>query len=114
MFTVANLIITDVFPDDTQALAGAVFHTVSQFGSTIGVAVAAVISANVTSNSLSNLASSSSANKAVNELALLAGYRAVFWTCFAAGVAASIVGAIGLRGIGIIGKRGEGDDSEQR
>lgn len=32
LFTVANLLITSVFPRKTQALAGGVFNTISQVG----------------------------------------------------------------------------------
>lgn len=96
VFTVANLIIADVFPDETQALAGAVFHTVSQFGSAIGLAVAAVVSGNVTRGSLDM--------KKPAITALTDGYRAVFWLCFAAGLLASVIGLFGLRGIGRVGK----------
>ncbi|KAF4629719.1 hypothetical protein G7Y89_g8419 [Cudoniella acicularis] len=43
-FTIAHLIVVDVFPLNTHALAGAVFNTASQFGFTGGLAVMALIS----------------------------------------------------------------------
>lgn len=36
LFTVGLVIVSEVFPEDTQALAGAVFNTVAQFGSSLG------------------------------------------------------------------------------
>jgi MFS family permease len=92
---VANLVITDVFPPTTQALAGAVFSTVSQFGTSIGIAVTAVISSSFTENSGYTVKSSPDA--------LMTGYRAVFWACLIAMVLACGVGAVGLRNIGKVG-----------
>lgn len=82
-FTAANLMITDIFPADTQALVGAVYQAVSQLGISIGIAVMAVISNAVTDrSSLSDKASPD---------ALMKGFRAVFWTCFAMMVLSTIV-----------------------
>ena len=35
LFTASNLIISDAFPDKTQALAGGVFNTVAQIGKSV-------------------------------------------------------------------------------
>ena len=51
MFTVAALVITDVFPEKTQALGGAVFQTLAQFGTSLGLAIMASISNSVTDHS---------------------------------------------------------------
>ncbi|KAJ0372655.1 hypothetical protein COL922a_014296, partial [Colletotrichum nupharicola] len=48
LYTVGLIVITNSFPDDTQALAGAVFNTAAQFGSALGLAVLQVISTVVT------------------------------------------------------------------
>ena len=73
IFTVGILLVSEVFPDRTQALAGAVFNTVGQFGQAIGLALIGVVSDSVTHNS--KYADKSSPD------ALLVGYRAGFWTC---------------------------------
>jgi hypothetical protein len=99
IFTVANLIITDVFPTNTQALAGAVFNTVSQFGTSIGITIAAIISASVTNKS--------SYQRKNSPDALMLGYRAVFWTCFGIMILACGVGAVGLRKVGKVGLKRE-------
>ena len=44
LFTVGMLVVSDVFPTRTQALAGAVFNAVAQFGSSIGLTVTPIIS----------------------------------------------------------------------
>lgn len=95
MFTVGLLIVSDVFPARTQALAGAVFNTVAQFGMSIGLAIAAVVSSTVTQKSEYE-------NKR-SGLALLVGYRAGFWAVFAWMLAACVVGGFGLRKIGKVG-----------
>ena len=71
LFTIANLLITSVFPAKTQALAGGVFNTVSQIGKAVGLALVAVIASTVTAES-----------RFVDKLspeALMEGYRATWW-----------------------------------
>lgn len=95
IFTIANLIITDAFSPKTQGLAGAVFNTIAQFGTSIGLTVFAIISASVTQGS--------SYSDKDSPDALMVGYRAVFWTCFGLMLAACAVGALGLRKVGKVG-----------
>jgi hypothetical protein len=89
----------DVFPPTTQALAGAVFNTVSQFGSSIGTALTAVIAAGVTSGS--------GIEPKGSPAALMVGYRAVYWTCFASTMLVCGVGSVGLRKVGRVGLKRE-------
>lgn len=95
LFTVGLLVVSEVFPSRTQALAGAIFNTVAQFGTSIGMTVMAVIASSTTE--ASHFPEKFSAN------ALMAGYRASFWAAFASMVLASLVGAFGLRKMGKIG-----------
>lgn len=95
LFTIGLIIVSDVFPTRTQALAGAVFNTVSQLGVSIGLTTMSVISVTVTKDS-------GVADKGSPE-ALMKGYRASFWTLFAWMVAACFVGGVGLRRLGKIG-----------
>ena len=93
LFTVGLIMITDVFPDDRQALAGAVFNTSSQFGKALGLAVMQVISTVVTSES----------GHSKFEKALMEGYRASFWTMFALMLTCAVFGYLGLRKAGKVG-----------
>ncbi|GMG34986.1 unnamed protein product [Aspergillus oryzae] len=93
LFTVGLIVITDVFPDDTQALAGAVFNTSAQFGSALGLAVLQVISTVVTDQS----------GAAKERYALMDGYRASFWTMFGSMIVCTLVGFLGLRKAGRVG-----------
>lgn len=99
IFTIANLIIADTFSPSTQALAGAVFNTVAQFGNSLGLMVMAVISSGVTRES-------DYPDKASPE-ALMAGYRATFWALFALMLGAVLVGMLGLRKVGKVGLKRE-------
>ena len=97
LFTIGILIISDVFPARTQALAGAVFNTLAQLGTSIGLTTTSVISVAVTRES--HFARKNSPQ------ALLEGYRASFWTLFAWAVIACVLGAFGLRKVGKVGEK---------
>ncbi|KAL2815126.1 protein-tyrosine phosphatase-like protein [Aspergillus granulosus] len=65
---VSNLIISRAYPGQNQALAGAVFNSVSQVGNSVGLAVSAAIAASVTEHS----------GKGGDD-GTLTGYRAAYW-----------------------------------
>ncbi|KAL3488271.1 major facilitator superfamily domain-containing protein [Aspergillus germanicus] len=92
LYTVGLIVITNSFPDDTQALAGAVFNTAAQFGSALGLAILQVISTVVTDERDDESAE-----------ALMAGYRASFWTMFGFMILCTVVGFFGLRKAGKVG-----------
>ena len=95
LFTVGILLVSEMFPDRTQALAGAVFNTVAQFGQAIGLALNGVVSNTVTQHSKFTDKDSPDA--------LLTGYRAGFWTCTGWMILACFIGALGLRKSGRVG-----------
>lgn len=97
LFTVPNLVITDVFPEETHALAGAVFNTISQFGTSLGVAIRASISFPVTSYSHYPVKTSLEA--------LMQGYRVTFWVGLGCMLAVCVVGLVGLRKAGTLETR---------
>ncbi|KAK2052046.1 putative transporter [Colletotrichum caudatum] len=83
LFVVSALIITGSFPDNTHALAGAVFNTLSQFGASVGLAAVSLISSTV-------------AKQSHAPADLLQGYRACFWTLLGAATLTCMAGAFGL------------------
>lgn len=97
LFTVGILVISEIFPDHTQGLAGGVFNTVAHLGQCIGLTVMAVISTSTTDSSCYQPKTSPEA--------LMVGYRAVFWAAFAWMVVACMVGALGLRKVGKVGSK---------
>ncbi|KAF7540136.1 hypothetical protein G7054_g1539 [Neopestalotiopsis clavispora] len=99
LFTVGLLVVSDVFPAHMQALSGAVFNTCAQLGTAIGLTVTSLIATSVTN--ASNNTDKSSPN------ALMAGYRAVFWTMFAAMVLTCLLSVLGLRKAKLVGVKRE-------
>lgn len=99
LFTISNLVITSVFPAKTQGLAGGVFNTLAQIGTSVGLAVSAVIASSVTSGS--------GVKDKMSPEALMKGYRATFWACFAAMVMMLGVSGWGLKRIGKVGLKQE-------
>ncbi|OJD19332.1 hypothetical protein AJ78_00691 [Emergomyces pasteurianus Ep9510] len=95
LFTVSNLVISDAFPADIQSLAGGVFNEVSQFGNSVGLAVTASIAASVTEHSVIR----------EHRSALMEGYRASFWTIFAATAIVVVISFFGLKKGGTVGKK---------
>ncbi|KAH7127585.1 major facilitator superfamily domain-containing protein [Dactylonectria macrodidyma] len=93
LFTVSLIIITDIFPEDKQSVAGAVFNTGAQFGNSFGIAIMQVVSTVVSKNHADMKP----------PLALLEGYRAGFWTLFGLMMGCAVIGGIGLRKAGKVG-----------
>lgn len=100
LFTVGLLVVSDQFPEETQALARAVFNTMSQFGWSLGIGVCQVVALGVgaAGHSLEDAARGTPAWRA-----LLHGYRAAFWTMFAAMLLCGAVAIGGLRRAGKVG-----------
>ncbi|KAK0640571.1 major facilitator superfamily domain-containing protein [Cercophora newfieldiana] len=101
LFTVGLIVVSDVFPPETQALAGAVFNTLSQVGVSLGLTTMSVISATITEKSTAGDSDKHS------PVALMEGYRAVFWALFSWMVATCVVGVFGLKKVGNIGVKKE-------
>jgi MFS family permease len=97
LFTVGLLIISSIFPTDTQALGGAVFNTCAQLGTSIGLTITSVIAD-------SRTAASPNIDKKSPD-ALMTGYRAAFWALFAWMIIVCLTGAFGLRRVGKIGMK---------
>ncbi|EGU88930.1 hypothetical protein FOXB_00552 [Fusarium oxysporum f. sp. conglutinans Fo5176] len=96
LFTIGLIIITEVFPEEKQAVAGAVFNTAAQLGNTLGLTAMQVISTWVTKQHEPMKSSTQ---------ALMEGYRATFWAMLALSLVCTIVGSIGLRKAGKVGSK---------
>lgn len=97
IFTVGLIVITEIFPEDTQALAGAVFNTAGQFGNAVGLAIMQVISTVVTQQE----------EKKHSPDAYMQGLRAGFWAMFGLMMLCGALGAAGLRKTGRVGLKRE-------
>jgi nitrate/nitrite transporter NarK len=98
LFTVSNILIVDLFPPETQGLAGGVFNTVSQIGKSFGLTFVELI-ANVVSDK------KAATGERHEPEGFMVGYRASFWFLFAANIISLGVGSVGLRKAGNIGKK---------
>jgi Na+/melibiose symporter-like transporter len=103
LFTVGLIIISDVFPEKTQGLAGGVFNTVAQFGFSLGTGICQLVALGVAGNSSGGGGHGSNESADVDPKALLEGYRASFWTMFAFMLACALLAVFGLRKAGTVG-----------
>lgn len=81
------------------ALAGGLFSTTTRLATSLGLALTATISGQVTAK----YAHSQGGLDATAPQALIKGYQAAMWFCFAGSIAGVVVACIWLRGVGIIG-----------
>jgi MFS family permease len=95
LFTVANLVITSVFPLKTHGLAGGVFNTISNTGGSVGLAVTAVVASSVSMREQGK-------GETGPEM-LMDGYRATFWLCFGEEIFVLGIVGFGLRKVGKVG-----------
>jgi MFS family permease len=95
LFTVANLVITSIFPPKTHGLAGGVFNTISNIGGSVGLAVTAVVASSVSMREQGKGES--------GPQMLMDGYRVTFWLCFGAEILVLGIVGFGLRKIGKVG-----------
>jgi MFS family permease len=103
LFTVGLIIISDVFPEKTQGLAGGVFNTTAQFGFSLGTGICQLVALGVAGSSSGGGSHGSSESSDVDPKALLEGYRASFWTMFAFMLACALLAVFGLRKAGTVG-----------
>ncbi len=101
LFTVGLLIVSDEFPEEMQALAGAVFNTVAQFGMSLGVGICQVVSLGAGAGG--DAATHSGQRDSAADKVLLKGYQASFWTMFAFMVTTAVIAVGGLRTAGKVG-----------
>jgi MFS family permease len=101
LFTVGLIIVSETFPPETQALAGAVFNTVGQLGQSLGIGLCQAVALGVAGRSDADGGGEGAIAM------LLKGYRASFWTMFAYMVLCGLLAPIGLRNVGKVGLKRE-------
>lgn len=97
IYVIANLVVTAAFPTKMQALAGGVFHMLSQIGKSVGIATTAVIAQQMTA----------STHVPDMKEAVLRGYKAGWWYNCSMGFASVLVSFWGLRSVGRLGVKRE-------
>ncbi|TLD24817.1 hypothetical protein PspLS_05454 [Pyricularia sp. CBS 133598] len=106
LFTIGLIVVSESFPEQTQALAGAVFNTVAQLGLSLCVGVCQVVALGVsaTEGGVGHGGSGSQdAGTQAYVASLLKGYRASFWTIFGYMLLCTAVAVVGLRNVGKVG-----------
>ena len=105
LFTVGLIIVSDSFPERDQALAGAVFNTVAQFGMSLGMGSCQVVALGVIGSDESGSETDGSHGGAGSNDPgeLLKGYRASFWTMFGYMLVCVVIAVAGLRKAGKVG-----------
>ncbi|KAF8181299.1 major facilitator superfamily domain-containing protein [Pholiota molesta] len=92
VFSAGTLFIARVALPHEQSVAGALFNTMTQLGTAVGVTVTTVVYNNV-------------GERLAPGEDVIAMYRAAQWTAFAFGVIATCLGVIFFRGVGVVGYR---------
>ncbi|KIM37306.1 hypothetical protein M413DRAFT_423520 [Hebeloma cylindrosporum] len=92
VFTAGTLFIAKFALPHEQSVAGALFNTMSQLGTAVGVTVSTVVSHSVGSK----IGAGEDA---------LPMYRAAQWTCFAFGIIETVLVILFFRGVGVVGHR---------
>ncbi|THU93553.1 putative efflux transporter [Dendrothele bispora CBS 962.96] len=103
VFAPGTMYIASVSAPHEQSVAGATFQTITQLGTSLGVAVSTVVFNRVEMHQMLKYPPGS--NSDLNRDIRLPAYHAAEWSNFAFGVLATIIGLIFLRGIGVIGHR---------
>ncbi|ORY10317.1 major facilitator superfamily domain-containing protein [Clohesyomyces aquaticus] len=109
LFTVGLIIVSSNFPEKTQALAGAVFNTVANFGMSLGIGLCQVVALGVMSKNGHGGGDDGQGDAFSNvaEGALLDGFRAAFWAMFTCMIVCGFLAVVGLRNAGKVGLKRE-------
>ncbi|KAF9048977.1 major facilitator superfamily domain-containing protein [Panaeolus papilionaceus] len=94
VFSAGTLFIAKFSLPHEQSVSGALFNTMTQLGTAVGVTVTTVVYNSVTSK-----------RGVVHRGQDIEPYRAAFWTAFAFGVVATALGIFFFRGVGVVGTR---------
>ncbi|KAL7277638.1 hypothetical protein ACG7TL_008565 [Trametes sanguinea] len=104
-YTVGNLQISLTFDPSSQGLAGGIFNVATRLGTSVGLALSSSV-ANAVSASYQKNRPEVVANSAP---VVLAGIRAGAWVTFGLGAVAFVLCVVGLRGVGVTGRRVQPD-----
>ena len=99
LYTASNLIVSDAFPEHTQALAGGVFNTVAQFGTSFGLGLASVVASSISAK-LEGQGKS-------RQYVLAEGYNAAWWFLLGMTALTLFISMWGLRNVPRLGLKRE-------
>ncbi|KAF9462499.1 major facilitator superfamily-domain-containing protein [Collybia nuda] len=108
VYPVGTLQISSAFDEKSQSLAGGIFNVATRLGTSLGIAITSAIATSVSQKYSTHHPPLSSTSPE----ALMIGFRAAGWTLFGAAIISITIGLLGLRGIGIVGRKREADSSD--
>ncbi|KAF8875000.1 putative efflux transporter [Infundibulicybe gibba] len=106
VFAAGTIFVARIVLPHEQSLSGALFQTMTQLGTALGVTVTTIVFNRVVAQNSAKMGVivNASGSNAPSEAAL-SGYQAAQWTAFAFGIIATIITAAFMRGVGIVGDR---------
>ncbi|PFH49993.1 hypothetical protein AMATHDRAFT_62010 [Amanita thiersii Skay4041] len=113
VFAAGTLFVSKIVEDDEQSLSGALFQTMTQIGTAIGVIVTTIVFNRVIVQDSAKLGATVTPNTNFDEVpqrAQLYAYQAAQWAAFAFCMIATIFVIIWFRGVGIIGEKSKGEE----
>lgn len=106
VFSAGTLFIAKISLPHEQSVAGAMFQTMTQLGTAFGLSITTIIFNRVRDGQAHRLGFEAvKPGEVVPQEAELLAYRAAEWGAFAFGIIATLLAAIFLRGVGVIGAR---------
>ncbi|KAF9034485.1 putative efflux transporter [Hymenopellis radicata] len=104
VFSVGTIFVARVVLPNEQSLAGALFQTMTQIGTALGVTVSTIVFNRVVAKQALEMGViANETNSNVPRPALLDAYKAAEWTAFAFGVVATIFAVLFFWNVGIVG-----------
>lgn len=104
VFAAGTIFVAKVSLPHEQSLSGALFQTMTQIGTTFGLTISTIVFNKVVTRDSRHLGfSSTSSDTSAPRSAQLSGYRAALWTTFALALSCTLLAAVFLRGVGIVG-----------
>ncbi|KAI9069385.1 MFS general substrate transporter [Trametes sanguinea] len=100
-YTVGNLHISLTFDPSSQGLAGGIFNVATRLGTSVGLALSSSVANAVSASYQRSHPDFTSSSAPV----VLAGIRAGAWVTFGLGAVAFVLCVLGLRGVGVMGRR---------
>ena len=114
VYSAGTIFIAKIAMPHEQSVAGALFQTMTQLGTAFGLTVTTIVFDGVVKQQAADLGITvNAAGSNAPQSAQLSGYRASQWTAAAFCLLAALLGAIFLRGVGIVGHRKHENSSEE-
>ncbi|KII86695.1 hypothetical protein PLICRDRAFT_55610 [Plicaturopsis crispa FD-325 SS-3] len=112
VYATGTIFIAKIVDPDEQSVAGGLFQTMTQLGTSLGLTITTIVFNRVVKRETLAEGQSPVGVSGVDapREAQLLGYRDAQWTAFAFGMFATLLGVVFLRKVGIVGHRDTKDD----